>query len=156
MTKHTQGELAEMVTAAYRQIHTEFTHADVANKVLEAHPEVNRADLDAAVNAVLDFHDIDLKLKQLCREADVLHDQLHELTVRAIAAGRQGEETGDYKEAWKLKAEFEAKYARSARLHAEITRMFEEKKKERRYVNELFKANPDCKTLGDLQRKLAS
>jgi acyl-CoA reductase-like NAD-dependent aldehyde dehydrogenase len=151
-----QGELVKMVEAAYRQIHTEFTPADVANKVLAMCPDVDRDDLDAAVKAFLDFHDVDFEWNELLRRADVLHVALDKLRARVIAALRHGDENGDYEEAYKLKAEFEAKYAVSARLHAEIERMFEEKKEENRRITELFEAHPECKTLGDLKRKLAS
>lgn len=152
MTKHTQGELAEMVKDAYRQIDGPFTRADVANKVLEAHPDVDRADLDEAVNACLDFHDYDFEWRELGAEALRQKDEGLALLKRGLALLDEGE----INEAFRLRDQGNAKIAEADRLQADYEQMYEAKLEEHRRVNELFEANPDCETLGDLKRKLAS
>lgn len=137
MKKHPDGELAEMVKDAYRQIHGPFTRADVANKVLEAHPDVDRADLDEAVNACLDFHDYDFEWRELGGEALRQKDEGRALLMRAKALLDEGE----IDEAFRLREQANAKIAEADRLQADYEQMYEAKLEEARRVNELFKAS---------------
>lgn len=53
---------------------------------LEAHPDLDRNDLDAAIKAVLRFHDVDAEWKELLERAGVVSAAANELSVRAVAA----------------------------------------------------------------------
>jgi hypothetical protein len=147
------SEIIAAVELALEQIDGEFTDDDVMAKVLEAHPDLDRNDLNAAVKSVLRFHDVHFEWNELLRRADALHVALDKLRGRVIAALRRGDENGDYEEAYKLKAEFEAKHAVSAQLHAEIEKMYAKMLRERHQIMAEFEAHPECKTLGDLKRR---
>jgi hypothetical protein len=149
--KYTDGELAEMVKVAYRQIRGEFTPADVTNKVLEAHPDVDRDDLDAVVKAVLRFYDVDFEWNELGARALRCQDEGLDLLRRGLALLDEDED-----EAYRLRDQGNAKIEEANKLQAEYNRMGEKKIEEHRQITELWAAHPDCKTLSDLKRKLAS
>jgi hypothetical protein len=143
-----KAEIIAAVELALRQMSGEFTLDELAAKILEAHPDVDRNALRSAIQNADRFHDAAFEWHELLRQADALSAALDKLRTYAIAALH----AGNFDEAYKLKAQYEEKYAVSVELHGRIERMWAAMKEETRRVNEAFKAHPECKTLGDLRR----